>query len=197
LLVVACSARGAAAAEPSANTTWRAEWLTAHDDVVLMSAGVVRLEIDDSHSIDAFHVRLNLSARDRTTGDITAASLGTLRPIAANASVPAIPSVSIDAGNTEMVELYFPLPGRTTTFSWTLSTRGAPVTLRARLRPDATAAQGDDELGAQHWWFSRAYSWPTFRHSDGVITSRPPKTAIVRRVAGEFLIQKIAECDQW
>jgi hypothetical protein len=189
LLVVASSAHSAAAAEPSANTCWHAEWLTAHDDIALTSLGVVRLDTDEGASLDAFHVQVTLSPHARVAGDLTTAVLAlpgrtALPAIAANADAT-VPALIVEPGRNETVELYFPVPtGASAVFTWKLTTPHGPVTLRARLRPDAAAAQGDTELGeARHWWFSHVYAWPAFRHSDGVITSRPPKSAVVRRVA--------------
>lgn len=166
------------------------------------STGAVWLDPDLGSPIRVEHVRVELEPEDFMTAEIADAELVadgvSMRALAVDADLATLPAVLVDPGQRAVLDLYFPATDAADReLVWTVATGRTSIVIRGELD-----AIDDVVLGAaEHWWFSPSYPWPTFRHQDGRITSRPPTTARVRR---ENVVDNVRdlpppeiECDEW
>lgn len=170
----------------------------------LTSAGSVWLDVAHGSPIRVDHVRIELDATDATTADATQATLtarssDATAPLAVESDLETLPVVMLDAGQHAAIDLYFPATDAANhAFAWTIASDGRSIAVRGDVAPRA-----DVSLAAgKQWWFSPAYAWPEFRHQDGVITTKPPTGAKVRRAVDESAVSSDSipterECDEW
>jgi hypothetical protein len=177
--------------------------VTDADGIATGSVGYVTLVPDMDQAIGALHVRVAIGGQARAvTADGANARLetpvGSVRPIAINASSATLPIVVAEPGGREIVDFYFASPeSGTLRFAWTASTVRGPLAIRAAVQPGVDAGQGPRlTLGAaKGWWFAPTYAWATYRHEDGIVTTHPPTAATVHGADDKEPVT--AGCNEW